>query len=225
MSRQIDKKIYVDRLFPFVNELNLYNKLKINWESIMYISIPYNSAQITKIILNHLFAHKINPANSTITDATAGVGGNSISFAHVFKRVNAIELDETRYNYLANNIVVYGLNNVKLFNDNCNKIIPQLDNQQCIFMDPPWGGKDYKSTNQIRLKLGQRELEDVCIDYFNPELTQSTPRLIVLKLPKKYDIKYIYQKLNTSKQYNIYIYELVKMLIVVIEKKINGSTY
>ena len=41
-----------------------------------------------------------------ITDATACVGGNSMSFGRYFKHVNSIELDQSRAKMLENNLSV-----------------------------------------------------------------------------------------------------------------------
>src|SRR5438105_2800401 len=109
-------KIYLERLFPDVNEKHLYNKLKINRESSMYITIPYDAEQITQIISDHLIRFEIKCSDAIITDATAGVGGDTISFAKNFKRVYAVEIDKHRYDFLINNIKVYKLKNVTTLN-------------------------------------------------------------------------------------------------------------
>lgn len=215
------KKIYIDRLFPNVNEMNLYHKLKINQESIMYITIPDNAEQITKIIINHILKYFPNYSDVSITDATAGVGGNTISFSQKFKSVNAIELDQQRFNYLKNNINAYKISNVNLYHNDCLIIVPKLSCNDIIFIDPPWGGKKYKDHNQIRLTLNEISIEDICIKFFNKENMISIPKLIVMKLPKNYDIQYIYTKMKMDNSINelrnIYFYELNKMIIIVIE--------
>src|SRR5579862_4531061 len=105
-------KIYLEKLFPHVNEKHLYEKLKINRESSMYITIPSDAEQITKIINLHLRKFGIKNQSAIVIDATAGVGGNTISFAKKFRRVYAIELDKIRYDFLVNNIDAYELKNV-----------------------------------------------------------------------------------------------------------------
>lgn len=211
-----NNKIYIDRLFPNVNELKLHNKLKINRESIMYITIPQVAEQITKIITYHTLKYFTNCAFVTITDATAGVGGNTISFSQKFKHINAIEIDQERFNYLSNNINAYRIDNISLYNDDCLDILPQLNNHHVIFIDPPWGGRNYKNHNKIRLHLNNFKIEDICLDLLDTEKMTCVPNLIIMKLPKNYDIQYIYAKFK-RKICNIYFYELNKMIIIIIE--------
>lgn len=215
----INKKIYIDRLFPNVKEMKLHHKLKINQESIIYITTPDDAEQITKIIVNHILKYYPSTSTVNITDATAGVGGNTISFAQKFNQVNAIELNQERFNYLSNNINAYQINNVILHNDDCLKIIPTFPDNNIIFIDPPWGGKNYKNKDKIRLSLGEYDIEDVCHLFLDSSKMKSVPSLIVLKLPKNYDIQYIYTKINLDKLIDkkIYFYELNKMIIILIE--------
>ena len=217
----MSRKIYIDRLFPDVGKKNLYNKLKINHESVMYITIPNDAEKITNIISNHLFKYNIENKDTIITDATAGVGGDTISFANKFKKVYSIELNGDRFNYLVNNIEVYKLDNVQLFNKNCMDIIYKIEDHDVVFIDPPWGGKNYKHKRYIRLSLDDYELEDICIKLFNKNISLHSPKLIVLKLPKNYDIEHFYNKMKEI-TYKIYFYKLHKMIIIVIEK-INNS--
>jgi 16S rRNA G966 N2-methylase RsmD len=226
-----NKKIYIDRLFPNVNDLKLNYKLKIDEESIMYITIPNDAEQITKIVVNHISQHVPDYRQINVTDICAGVGGNTISFARKFNNITAIELNQERFNYLTNNISAYGITNVKLYHGNCLDIVPMLHCNDIIFIDPPWGGKRYKDRDEIRLMIGQQEIEDVCLTFLNQEKMQSVPKLVVMKLPKNYDIAYLYKKINSlnsprsesdldghqQKINKIYYYQLSKMTIIVIE--------
>lgn len=214
-SNKSNNKIYIDRLFPNVYEYNLYNKLKINHESIMYISGPNDAEQITNIISYHSLKYFPSYDHIHITDATAGVGGNAISFAQRFKHVNAIEIDTERFNYLLNNINVYQTSNTTLYNGNCLTIIPDLPANDIIFIDPPWGGRGYKNQEKIRLTLGTQKIEDICCDFLDSSKMISVPKIIAIKLPKNYDIEFIYQKLKTNRK--IYFYQLNKMIVIVIE--------
>lgn len=219
MNKQRNR-IYIERLFPNVSELKLHHKLKINKESIMYITIPNDAEQITNIIANHVLKFFQKCSDVNIIDATAGVGGNTISFSDKFKHVIAIEIDQERFNYLLNNVSVYHMINVTLYNNDCMKIIPNLTDNDVIFIDPPWGGKSYKSHNKIRLTLGDDSIEDICLQLLDCNKMKIIPRLIVLKLPKNYDLQYIYNKVkinNLMDCIKIYFYELNKMILIVIE--------
>lgn len=101
--------------------------------------------------------------DAIITDGTACIGGNTYSFAKEFKKVNAIEIDPLRCSYLKNNVSVLGIKNV---NCTCGDVAVEAikQYQDIIFLDPPWGGPDYKIYNDISLYLSNRELSEVCID-------------------------------------------------------------
>ena len=209
-------QICIGQVFPDVNKLQLKNKLKINDESLMYISTPYSAKLTTNIIIKHALRYFDDCLNVHIMDATAGVGGNTISFAKNFGNVTSIEYDGERYSFLENNIEAYELHNVKLYHNNCFELFHKI-NCDVIFVDPPWGGKDYKNNVNIILTLSNVSLENMCM-----YLLDRPVKLIVLKLPKNYDICHMYKQMsnyinNKKKHRKIYLYELKKMLIVVIE--------
>ena len=222
-----------------------YGKLKIDDDSFSYITIREIAELISKIISYHLLQFNINPQKSTIIDYTSGVGGNVLSFSKYFLHVYAIEISALRAEYLKNNIDVYGFKNIHVINEsaidyNENSIVKL--NPNVIFIDPPWGGADYKNSDVLTLKLGDVSIEDLIkniIDkfsiYYNNflenikepnerikiTLNNYNNKLIVLKLPKNYDIEYFYKYIKNinSKYYLLrtYLYILNKMLIIVVE--------
>jgi 16S rRNA G966 N2-methylase RsmD len=229
-----NKKIIKNKLFPFNGDNEIWNKVLIDDETVSYISTPYDAERITKIIEQHCLDEGLELKNLSITDATAGAGGNVLSFAKKFKLVNAIEFDVKRYNFLINNIVAYKLNNIVSYCDDCLKLIYNLPNQDIIFFDPPWGGKDYKNKINIRLSLSDISIEDICINIFKKvsidisgniitQINNNSPKLVALKLPKNYDLLYLYQKLSSEINYvKIFLYSLNKMNIIILAKqKIN----
>lgn len=192
-------------IFPNTN--NIIDKLLIDNESLCYISFKKDADKITSIIKLLLKKINIAPNKIIITDATAGVGGNSISFARNFKKVNSIEIDYTRYNYLTNNIKLYKLTNVVFYNADCISILHDIKSD-VVYFDPPWGGKNYKLVTNLRLSISGLPLENICIDLFTKNI-----RMIVLKLPNNYDMPYLYNQLCC---YDIHLFPLKKMKIVVI---------
>jgi 16S rRNA G966 N2-methylase RsmD len=195
-----DIKFYFPKL---INDED-YNKLQIDYIGKYSITIPKIADLITDIIYR-----LVNTTDIIITDCTSGVGGNIFSFSNKFKFVNAIEIDKTRYNMLENNIQIYGLKNIQTFNLNCLDIIFSLQ-QDIIFIDPPWGGKEYKLESNIKLNLGNIPIE--CLT--NMLLNNKACKYVVLKLPINYDINYIKNNINEDKK--IIIYKLNKMLIIII---------
>ncbi len=216
-----NKKI---RIFPFLKKNSDYSKLQIDNESYSFITIREISNLITKIICKHLVNNNLNPLNTIIMDSTAGVGGNVLSFLKFFKTVYGIEICPIRYNYLINNINVYKYtNHIGINCDFCEYYKKQLllINPDVIFMDPPWGGTGYKILNNLQLKLGDTCIEDIIVDIFEKFNNSEKTKLIVLKLPKNYDIEFFYNKIQhhslKNKKIIIYMYILNKMLLMICE--------
>ncbi len=239
-----DDKFYINnkisRIFPILKNFNNFSKIKIDNDSFSYITIREIAEIISKIICYHLLEYNLNPQKSIIVDYTAGVGGNVLSFGKFFKYIYAIELDEIRAKYLENNINVYGYKNINVINKcalefNDNDLITL--NPNIIFVDPPWGGTNYKNNENLMLSLGTKRLEELVIDIvkkyseYYTEIVNKNPKeknnnynnkFIILKLPKNYNIEYFYYYIKSNNHflnYNIclYLYILNKMIIVVCE--------
>ncbi len=211
MLYMYDRKIYISKLFPNCTEKNIINKLKIDDESVTYISSPIDANNITKIILSHVQKYNHNPKTMSIIDITAGVGGNVISFANKFKHVSAIEIVPIRYEYLCNNINVYNLTNVSCFNGDSLQILSSLPEHEIVFIDPPWGGAKYKNTSSLRLNINNMSIEQCCLDIFS----LYNASFVIIKLPINYDVKYFKE---CNKSYSVTIHNLPKMLIAVVKK-------
>jgi predicted RNA methylase len=239
-----DEKFYINnkiaRIFPVLKNFNNFSKIKIDEDSFSYITIREIAEIISKIICYHLLEHNLNPQKSLIVDYTSGVGGNVLSFGKFFKTVYAIELDESRAEFLKNNIGVYGFKNINVINEcaiefNDNEMLNI--NPNVIFVDPPWGGSNYKNNENLTLSLGKIQLEELVIDIvkkfsekyikivnLNPKEKNNNynNKFIILKLPKNYNIEYFYKYVKSNNNfvnYNIcmYLYILNKMIVIVCE--------
>ena len=224
------------KIFPFLKNNNNYHNLKIDEESLKYITVKETAEEISKIICSHLIEIGINPLKIKLVDYTAGVGGNILSFCNYFYEVLEIELSNIRTIYLKNNVEVYNYNNIKILNKssidyNNTDVVEYSPN--VIFMDVPWGILWQKTIVNYRINFGEMELETFILNVFdkfysmhddNIKYNNYNNRILVLKLPKNYDIEYFYNstiKIYKNNLYNIvsYIYILQKMLLIVIEYK------
>jgi len=177
----------IKKIFPHTEK---YNLLSYDSEGLYSITLPNEADEISSLIKD-LLGNEI-----TLCDATAGIGGNTISFGRNFKNVISIELCINRYNILDNNVKVYDLSNVILINDSClNKL-----NLECsaYFFDPPWGGPDYKYKKSTRFKLGDLSLIEI--------VKKINQKIIFLKLPNNYDLSEFNEfnyNINKIKNYQI----------------------
>jgi 16S rRNA G966 N2-methylase RsmD len=204
-------KIFKNKLFPLPPS-NHYDNIHIDIESVSYITTPRNTTIISNIICSNIDSN-ILYNDITIFDGTACVGGDTIAFGNIFGTVISVEIDKKRFDMLKNNISEYGLYNVIPLNDNCLSIIEKINFIDVIYFDPPWGGKNYKDSDNIRLSISNKYIDEI-INIITSNNTLSKVKLIVLKLPKNYNIKQLY---NLTKNDNIQIllYTLKKMQIIV----------
>jgi len=149
------------------NYENVFRKLRNNERGRYSVTRPYEAKQITDIISNILYikfqksSHEI-----VITDCTAGIGGDTISFSFLFKQVNAIEILDDQFQLLSYNrdkiqsLCSSVAERIKLYNCNFFEIISLLT-QDVIYIDPPWGGIGYKDNPKLKIYIGDDELKEV----------------------------------------------------------------
>ena len=188
---------------------NIPNLNQLKYDNISIYSItPKNLAdEITEKLAQ--LSHKIlnKPVNqTTITEMTACIGGNVISFANKFKYVHAIELCEERYNYLNHNINVLGIKNVNSINGDSLVEIKNL-RQDIIFFDIPWGGRKYKYREKINLYISKIPSYDAC------NMVKQYTKIICMKIPNNFNIEKFRNKVDMT----IYsIIDLKKFQLVIL---------
>jgi len=208
---KVDKQTLL-RLFPFLSDKNKVLKLKIDRESLYYISIREDASRITDIVTSSLAMLNIKYRDAVLLDGFAGVGGDTLTFALAgFKKIYAVELNKTRAQYLQNNINVYELNNVSVLNRNVLEVANSL---RCnvIYLDPPWGGANYKKKSKLRISISNIPLEMICNKCFSASHMAKDVDMVVLKLPINYDLEHFDKTVyGTVEKWN-----LKKMIIVVV---------
>ena len=156
---------------------NDYSGLKIDEEGLYSITHPKDADIISKIIIDIMRRTDLH-----IIDMTAGCGGNMISFIKNFNYTTGIEIDKNRFNILKDNLNKYKYSNYELICGNAINIINN-NNYDVYFIDPPWGGPDYKNNPNIQLYLSGIKIEDFI-------LSIPKNKLIVLKFPFNYNLDY-----------------------------------
>ena len=195
----------MDKYFEISNNIDK-NKLQISEIGKYSISTPKHAKLINFIIEKY---YK-NPKTITITDATANVGGNTIAFGKSFKKVNAVEIEPKHCKMLKNNVGVYKLKNVDIHCINYLNIMNKLK-QEVVFIDPPWGGRDYKKHKSLKLYLYSDDNKKVLLEYVINKI--KNVELIVLKVPFNFDFINFYK---IVKHHQIVTYNLRKFMILVI---------
>jgi len=174
----------IKKIFPQINCNNI-NKLKYDQEGLWSISRPVDADEIsTKIKLFEKTGITIN----TILDSTAGLGGNTLSFANYFNKVISVEYDKERFELLKNNIDNYTYNNIVLHNFDFLQILKEINEQiDVVFVDPPWGGPNYKFDDNLNIKISNTSLSDICILLDNYSFNDNKIKIIIFKLPYNFN--------------------------------------
>jgi hypothetical protein len=173
--------------------------------------------RMTNLIIEELRHLGCVKNDLVITDATACVGGNSLSFARsdAVVRVNAVELSHQRASMLEHNFSllmpqasskgkVYcgdfcALAGISEGNDKVSSVPLGSGQQDCVFMDPPWGGPEYKSAANLDMFLGPIDVADVVVS-----LLRSGPdklacsKLVAIKAPLNYNVAGLRHKLSAA---------------------------
>jgi 16S rRNA G966 N2-methylase RsmD len=187
----------------------------------MFSVTPYKVADEITHILFDLVKDSPTKQSKIITDGTACVGGNTISFAKMFTYVNAIEMNENRCSMLFRNVEIArkvldfkSCSSIKIFCDDFLDILSRLK-QDIVFLDPPWGGKDYKSKTTVPLYLCAKPIHEIvlyCLKY---------SQYVALKLPKNAETSYLQ---SDPRMEIILIKEFPSFLLLICQSLLTRST-
>lgn len=193
----------MEDLFPRRDGVD-YSKLQTTTEGSYSITRRRDAERIMNIL------RSVFPEIRTmsITDSTACIGGDTLNFAFLFGHVHSIEIKEDNFRALANNVEVYGFRNVTMYHADATRIFNW--NTHVLYIDPPWGGKDYKKYKELDLFLSEKRL-----DCWLEEILKrkNRPNFIVLKLP----VNYNFNRLNfLSNVDSIRPYQIRSYILVII---------
>lgn len=176
------------------------------------VTKKYERYQIKSIMINMIKTLlKKDTRTLTITDGTAGTGSDIVNFSSFFKEVNGVEINKEMFKILEKNIKDNKVYNVNLINSDYTNIWTLLK-QDIIYLDPPWGGPDYKNNKYTYLFISS-----IPIETFISELLKSNENLLVfLKAPLNVNLTYykkyanIYKSNGTDSFYLFLYYNLKK---------------
>jgi len=135
-----------------------------------------------------------------ITDLTGNVGGDTIMFALHFGHVESIELDRENYEALKHNVETFKLKNVTLHHGDSTRIFNWKTD--ILYVDPPWGGPDYKEKENLDLFLGKERIDEYLTDILEEPWR---PNFIFMKLPRNYNFERLEQLPNIKQAHKFAI--------------------
>lgn len=192
----------MNRFFPNINSVNM-NNLQIDDIGEYSITKPEEADLITQIMINE------TNDTSTILDAMAGSGGNTISFCTRFTKVVSVESDIHRFNILKNNLDQYNFPNYTVFYDDCLNIIDKAK-YNIIFFDPPWGGKNYLKQEKVELSISGFKIWMI-LKYI---LSENKNCNIFLKIPSNFNLMKLKNELSSFQNIKIFKFEIGKFLLL-----------
>ena len=136
------------------------------------------SRQVVKIMSMYTHAPL---RNSIITDATGGIGGNSLIFCRSFGFVNVVEINKYNTELIKRNLKDF--KNKTIINGNYILHFTTLK-QDIVFLDPPWG-INYKQYTEIDLYLNEISIGKII------SLLYDKCDMVVLKAPKNFIVREI----------------------------------
>ena len=195
----------MEDLFPRKEGLD-YSRLKTTEEGSYSITRRRDAERIMVVLNNNL-----PPLRTlTFTDATACNGGDTINLALVSKHVDSIELNIDNFNVLKNNIEVYELTNVAIHHGDATLLFNWYTD--VLYIDPPWGGKDYKKSKNLDLFMSGKRLDSWLEEIL---LRKNRPAFIILKLPYNYNFNRLnfISNVDSIKPFQIRSYVLVVIVV------------
>jgi 16S rRNA G966 N2-methylase RsmD len=214
MEPTILENINLEKYFT-KEDIDISNKnnirLKITDKGLYSISKYNDSKWISDTIFNFLQNIKYKSINNIkIIDGTAGIGGNTISFAKYFSEVYAVEINDVHYKVLKNNLEALNIINVHLYLDNFLNVLDDLNKKSDVFFfDPPWGGKSYKNFKYFNLKIGKLPVNEVINILYDKKF-----KYVILKAPYNLNLSPIYLNIKYENM-NIHTNNKKNMILIV----------
>ena len=133
--------------------------LKLDEVGVFSTTFAWEALEICNVIMGVPELARLN-RKLRVTDACAGCGGNTMSFLcdGRFELVYVVEIDRSRLNVLKDNLrFLTSVRSIRtefeLLWEDYTKCMLTLK-QDVVFLDPPWGGVNYRLEKNLNLMLG-----------------------------------------------------------------------
>lgn len=127
--------------------------------------------------------------NLIITESNGGIGGDTLTFAKYFKKINCFENRPLHCDIIRNNLSVYGYNNVTVYCWDYTDAMHEVE-QDILYMDPPWGGPAYRLASKMSLYINKLSIEEIIL--------KIKARFYILKAPMNFDIEKLMKTVNPT---------------------------
>ena len=192
-------------------ERDIRNGIRMDTVASFSVTESRTADAMTGVILEYVE----NIQSPVIFDGMACVGGNTISFSKSFPSVLSNEYDSSRYEMLKHNVRdVLKCENVTFFNASILTLGIELD-YDVLFLDPEWGGPDYKYKKNLRLTISDESVESFVLRVFERNIRVS---VIALKLPVNYDNRHLQQVAESHGFRYTFFSNFKKMTLTILQR-------
>ena len=159
-----------------------FRKFHTNEESQYSSLLPKHVKQVERVFKDWFVIKK----DILIIDATSHIGVDSIHFANMFtkSKIHSYEINKNTFDLLEKNIKEFEKQEqIKAFNDSF--LNASIDKAYFIYIDAPWGGKNYKDTamGKFELYLDNINIKEIA----RRLLVNKKTKTVVLKVPANYN--------------------------------------
>jgi hypothetical protein len=160
-----------------------FRKFHTNEESQYSSLLPKHVKQV-EIVFKNWF--NVIKKDILIIDSTSHIGVDSIHFANMFtkSKIHSYEINKDTFDLLEKNIKVFKKQEqIEAFNDSF--LNASIDKAYFIYIDAPWGGKNYKDTamGKFELYLDNINIKEIA----RRLLVNKKTKTVVLKVPDNYN--------------------------------------
>jgi len=171
-ERLLTEKTSIDFTKFYTNEESQYSSL-----------LPKHVKQVERVFKDWFNVIK---KDILIIDATSHIGVDSIHFANMFtkSKIHSYEINKNTFDLLEKNIKVFDKQKqIEAFNDSF--LNASIDKAYFIYIDAPWGGKNYKDTamGKFELYLDNINIKEIA----RRLLVNKKTKTVVLKVPDNYN--------------------------------------
>ena len=161
---------------------------------------PFYAKKVTKVISELSGIDR----DSSILDGTCGLSGDTIHFSKFFNTVFSLEKNPERSLLALKNLEYNNITNVHLATGDILSL-PDTLHFDVIYIDPPWGGPNYKKKKSVSLEMSGLPMNAVV------QNVSKHCKYLVMKLPKNAE--------NLDKSGFLYKkYKFIKFDILVLTK-------
>lgn len=171
---QNNKSEYVKLMKKYFPKTNNMENLMLTSEGEYSITKPEQGMQISNIVKKYV------PSNLTLIDGTVGMGGDLLYLSGHFKSCLAVDNNNNHLSMAQNNLSIYGINNVHYVHDSIMNVVEHR-NADVLWLDPPWGGKEYKKSDKMDLYIDNENIAD-CIEKWLNKFSY-----VIIKVPINYN--------------------------------------